>query len=169
MGMMRFKTEEEFTKFRRKTGVRESTSTNFRDAATRAPLRTPAPTESAPAGVSPPVVVAPRQESEIERRFAQQVRTAGLPEPEREYYHITGRDFRLDFAWPTRKIGVEVQGMSHRIKSKFHADIEKRALALLAGWRILEVSGDTVRNEQGIKWVTELLAFYIPGVTPDER
>ncbi len=95
--------------------------------------------------------------SQIHIRMRQQIQQAGLPPPIEEYYHIKGRDFRLDFAWPDRKIGVEVQGMAHRIKGKFHADIEKRALAMLQGWRILEVSGDTVRDERGIGWLKQLL------------
>ena len=95
--------------------------------------------------------------SQIHIRMRQQIQQAGLPAPVEEYYHIKGRDFRLDFAWPDRKIGVEVQGMAHRIKGKFHSDIEKRALAMLDGWRILEVSGDTVRDERGIEWLKQLL------------
>jgi len=46
--------------------------------------------------------------------------------------------------------------MAHRIKAKFNTDIEKRALAMLAGWRILEVNGDAVRNETGIAWLMKL-------------
>jgi len=105
--------------------------------------------------------------SQIHIRMRQQIQQAGLPPPIEEYYHIKGRDFRLDFAWPDRKIGVEVQGMAHRIKGKFHADIEKRALAMLQGWRILEVSGDTVRDERGIGWLKQLLE--IEEMTDDQK
>jgi len=108
-----------------------------------------------PSGQEP--AKAPPGPSQIHIRMRQQIQQAGLPPPIEEYYHIKGRDFRLDFAWPDRKIGVEVQGMAHRIKGKFHADIEKRALAMLQGWRILEVSGDTVRDERGIGWLKQLL------------
>lgn len=98
-----------------------------------------------------------KKESEIERRFAQQIRAAGLPEPEREYYHITGRNFTLDFAWPAIKLGVEVQGMAHRIKSKFHADMEKRILAQMGGWLVMEISGDMVRHDTAIAWLVILM------------
>lgn len=94
--------------------------------------------------------------SKLELRFAQQIESAGLPPPARNWYHIPGRDFTLDFAWPNLKFGVEVQGMAHRIKSKFRADIEKRALAQLAGWRVLEVGGYEIRNEIAIKWLIDL-------------
>jgi very-short-patch-repair endonuclease len=78
-----------------------------------------------------------------------------------EYFHIKGRDFRLDFAWPDRKLGVEVQGMAHRIKGKFHSDIEKRALAMLDGWKVLEVSGQAVRDERGIEWLKQLMKLAV--------
>ena len=98
----------------------------------------------------------------LELRLAQQIAEAGLPEPVREYFHIPGRDFRLDFAWPAAKIGVEIQGMQHRVKGRFHADIEKRALGLLAGWRILEIDGRAVKSGQGIDWLRQLLGAASP-------
>lgn len=151
--MLRFKDEKEFLAFKK-----------ARKAA--APVRRAPPNLAV--GVEPkvkpvshlvelaPVAAAPK-ESDIERRFAQQIRAAGLPEPEREYYHITGRDFRLDFAWPAIKLGVEVQGMAHRIKSKFHADMEKRILAQMNGWLVMEISGDMVRHDTAIGWLVILM------------
>jgi very-short-patch-repair endonuclease len=162
--MLRFKSVEDFENFKKATGVREARPISGKSVA--APVRR-APATILPAAKSssepPPAstqddrlalaAATPRNESEIERRFAQQIRAAGLPEPEREYYHITGRDFRLDFAWPDKKLGVEIQGMAHRIKSKFHADMEKRILAQLAGWTVLEFSGDMVRHDTAMGWL----------------
>lgn len=109
-----------------------------------------------------PAVVAEmaRKESKIERRLDQQITERGLPLPQRNYFFLPDRDFELDFAWPLIKVGVEVQGMAHRIKGKFKRDIEKRALAMLAGWRVLEVDGATVRDGRAIKWLTELMGEY---------
>ncbi len=98
-----------------------------------------------------------KSRSLIEVRMQQQLDTAGITLYMTEYFHIPGRDFRLDFAWPARKIGIEVQGGDHRIKGKFKADIEKRALGLLLGWRILEVDGSSVRDGRAIEWAKELL------------
>jgi very-short-patch-repair endonuclease len=169
-GMFRLKDEAALQELIKKGSVRESTSGMYR---THPAPKALAPVRRAPAGPSPagmsnqaaltsalvlaPVVKAPRKESEIERRFAQQIRAAGLPEPEREYYHITGRDFRLDFAWPAIKLGVEVQGMAHRIKGKFHADMEKRILAQINGWLVMEISGDMVRHDTAIAWLVILM------------
>lgn len=95
--------------------------------------------------------------SKIEELLAQQISTVGLPAPVREYRHIPGRKYRLDFAWPDRLIAVEVQGMVHRIKERFEADIEKRAESLLAGWTVLEVSGASIRDGRAIGWIEKLL------------
>ena len=103
----------------------------------------------------PPVI--PQPESKLERRFAQQLFDAGLKTNQRNYFFLPDRDFELDFAWPTKKVAVEIQGMSHRIKGKFKRDIEKRALAMLAGWRVLELDGDSIRSGRGLEWLKELL------------
>lgn len=95
--------------------------------------------------------------SSLEVRLQQQITDANLPVPRLEHYPILDRDFRLDFAWVDRKLYVEVQGMAHRIKGKFRADIEKRALLTLAGWRGLEVGGAEIRSGKAIEWIKELL------------
>ena len=166
MAMMRFKSEEDFLEFQKKTGVKEARqyrapAPNHGGSQTMAPIGQTEPKAIAvsrgkyPSGQDKPKP--PPGPSQIHIRMRQQIQTAGLPEPVEEYYHIKGRDFRLDFAWPDRKIGLEVQGMAHRIKGKFHADIEKRALAMLDGWRVLEVSGNAVRDERGIGWLKQIL------------
>ena len=94
--------------------------------------------------------------SDIEELFAEQLLLSELPAPTRQYLYLRGSKHTLDFAWPELMIGVEVQGMVHRIKSKFHADIKKRATALLQGWRVLEVGGAEIRNGVAIKWTQEL-------------
>lgn len=98
-----------------------------------------------------------RGPSPLELAFAQQLSILRIAAPEREFRFIEGRNFRLDFAWPGARVAVEVQGMVHRIKGRFRADIEKRALALLAGWRVLEVSGAEIRSGQAIAWLIALL------------
>lgn len=98
-----------------------------------------------------------QKESKLERRFDQQIEEAGLPEPRRNWFFLNGRDFELDRAWPAQKVAVEVQGMAHRIKGKWKRDIEKRALAMLAGWRVLEVDGSSIRDGRAIDWTKKML------------
>jgi hypothetical protein len=104
------------------------------------------------------VASAERKRSQAELRFEQQL-IASRIEFIKEYYHIQGRGLRLDFAiLPLdMRIGVEIQGAVHHIKGKFAADIEKRALGMLAGWRILEVDSAAVKDGRGIEWLRQLL------------
>jgi hypothetical protein len=97
-------------------------------------------------------------ESKIERRFAQQLAdNPDIPPHQRNYFFLADRDLELDFAWAPLKVAVEVQGMAHRIKGKFMRDLEKRALAMLAGWCVLEVGGDQVRSGLALEWLKILL------------
>jgi very-short-patch-repair endonuclease len=98
-----------------------------------------------------------RGPSPLELAFAEQLSILRIPAPVREHRFLAERKFRLDFAWPSQRVAVEVQGMVHRIKGRFKEDIEKRALALLAGWRVLEVSGAEIRSGQAIAWLIDLL------------
>ena len=54
------------------------------------------------------------------------------------------------------QLGVEVQGMVHRVKHRFSADLEKRALGLLQNWLILEVGGEQIREGKAMEWLQEL-------------
>jgi very-short-patch-repair endonuclease len=98
----------------------------------------------------------PRMESKLELRFDQQIFEANLPKPEKNWFFMLGRDFELDRAWPALRVAVEIQGMAHRIKGKFKRDIEKRALAMLAGWTVLEVDGASIRDGRAIDWLKQL-------------
>lgn len=104
------------------------------------------------------LVPQPRTVSKLERRFSQQLaENPDLPPHQRNYFFLPDRDLELDFSWPAARVAVEVQGMAHRIKGKFKRDIEKRALAMLAGWRVLEVGRAEVRSGQAIAWLRVLL------------
>lgn len=97
------------------------------------------------------------KESKLERRFDQKLLEADLPPAQKNWFFMDDRDFELDRAWPQQKVAVEIQGMAHRIKGKWKRDIEKRALAMLAGWRVLEVDGATIKDGRAIAWLKELL------------
>jgi very-short-patch-repair endonuclease len=98
-----------------------------------------------------------KDESEIEATFALQLRAGLFPKWERNYRHLADRKFEIDFAWPVFNFGIEIDGEAHRIKERFHSDIEKHALSLLAGWTILRIGGREVRSGIGIGWATDML------------
>lgn len=106
-----------------------------------------------------PVKVAAQADkvSKIERRFDQQLAESCLPPHQRNYFFLAERDFELDFAWPAMKAAVEVQGGAHRAKGKWQRDIEKRALAMLSGWRVLEVDSSAIRDGRALAWTRQML------------
>lgn len=143
-GMMRFKSEEDFQKMLKGTHLRIAPMITGKPPAERAP--------AAPSKIVPSA----KQESDIEALFSQQLAMTELPAPRRDYEYLRGSGHELDFAWPELMIGVEVQGMAHRIKSKFKTDIKKRARGLLQGWRVLEVGGAEIKDGTAMVWLHEL-------------
>ena len=100
--------------------------------------------------------------SHLEESLALQIKAYGLPEPVREYRHIPGRLFRLDFAWPDYRVGVEVQGQiwskgGHSSGTGIIRDCEKRNLGKLEGWTVLEVVEPQIKAGDAIDWVRRAL------------
>lgn len=93
---------------------------------------------------------------ELEHCFARQLTCLELPPPVREYQFMPNRDFRLDYAWSSKKLAVEVNGMVHRIRERFLRDTEKLAYAQIHGWMVLGLSGDDVRSGRGVSWLVTL-------------
>ena len=84
----------------------------------------------------------PALESKLEARFSRLLLKAGFPRPERQHWVSLGaRRYRLDFAWPDRRVAVECDGFSaHGGRLSFIAD--RRRLADLAshGWTVIPVT-----------------------------
>lgn len=99
----------------------------------------------------------PKFKSKIESDLEQQLALIGEKNFQTQFKPLPPRKWSLDIAWPDKKVAVEVQGMVHRIRDKFRRDIEKRAELMLAGWRVLEVDGASIRDGQAIEWVRRLL------------
>lgn len=77
--------------------------------------------------------------------FVALCRDAGLPEPVAEWQFDRGkppRRFRFDYAWPTHRIAVEIEGGiwtdgRHTRGAGYLRDMEKYNLAVKGGWRLL--------------------------------
>jgi very-short-patch-repair endonuclease len=93
--------------------------------------------------------------------LALQIERAGL-HLERQYHWYPGRKFRADFADPTARLLVELDGAAHRIKGRFHDDIVKSQLALLAGWRLLRISSSQVRQGEAAEIVRQAINATVP-------
>jgi very-short-patch-repair endonuclease len=111
-----------------------------------------------------PTVKAPQPKSRAEETLALHIRAEGLPVPVREFCFHPDRKFRLDFAWPQVRIGVEVQGLGlggrmggHQTAAGMRRDCEKANLATAVGWRVLVFTSAQVRDLSAIKVLQQLL------------
>ena len=100
--------------------------------------------------------------SQLEDLFAFQLRVARLPTPVRELTFAKPRRWRHDFAWPEHMLALEVDGGTwtngrHSRGAGFEKDCEKACAAAVAGWRVLRVTGDMVRDGRGLEWARRAL------------
>lgn len=93
----------------------------------------------------------------LEDRLAQQIHAHGLPAPEREFRFHEVRGWRLDFAWPDLRIGVEVDGGTgpgrrgrHVQPQGFQNDVDKMNAATASGWRIFRYTASDVISGRGV-------------------
>ena len=99
--------------------------------------------------------------SEGEETFDIHCRLQGL-KPEREFVFARPRKWRFDFAWPTRKLAVEVEGGTwiqgrHNRGSSIGKDMEKYNRAARDGWIVLRFTTEMVTKGQAINEVLEVL------------
>ena len=104
-------------------------------------------------------------ESEAEFTLAAQWQADGLPPFEREYQFHPDRKFRLDFAVPQIKFGVEVEGGiwaqgAHSRPSGILRDMEKGNLLTLLGWSLLRYSAAQVRSGAAIREIADYLKLH---------
>lgn len=90
-----------------------------------------------------------------EDMLAAQLDEAGIAF-EREYRFVLDRRFRFDFRIGL-DLAVEIEGGVHGLKRQFRSDLDKHALALLYGWRVLRVSPEQVRSGAALGLVERLL------------
>lgn len=100
-----------------------------------------------------------RQQSALEKLFAEQIMAAGLPQPVREHEAVPGRKFRSDFSYPDLKIALEVDGgiwlkkSRHATGTGITSDCEKMNWMTSLGWRHLRVTAAQIKSGEAIKWL----------------
>ncbi|MEN3051332.1 MAG: DUF559 domain-containing protein [Candidatus Methanosuratincola petrocarbonis] len=72
--------------------------------------------------------------------------------PEYKFALDKGRLFRFDFAWPEKKVAVELEGGTwiggrHVRPEGFERDLEKYNLATALGWRVFRFSSDMLKKD----------------------
>lgn len=101
--------------------------------------------------------------SELEERFAWILLAHRVsPRPLREYRFHQERNWQLDFAWPSHKVAVEVQGAihangRHNRGAALLKEYEKLNEAQLAGWTILLVTRETMDDGSAIEMLRRAL------------
>ena len=105
--------------------------------------------------------------SELELLLAAQIQTARLPKPETEYRFHPTRRWRFDFAFPhlIPPLAIEVHGGTwsrgrHTRGKGFEGDCDKSNAAVLLGWRVLQFTGDQVRDGRAIDVIVEALKLW---------
>lgn len=96
-----------------------------------------------------------------DRVFVTALKQLGLPEPVAEYCHIPKRKFRLDFAYPDIKMGLEIDGgiynrKAHGSITGILRDIEKSNLGLVEGWSVLRIPNDKILDSKYLKMIEKL-------------
>ena len=102
-------------------------------------------------------------ESPIEATLALQMRAQGVKGYECEYRFYPTRSWRFDFAWPERRLAVEVEGGTwsqgrHTRGRGFAADCAKYNAAALLGWRVLRFTGEMVEDWTAVEMVQVALS-----------
>lgn len=100
--------------------------------------------------------------SDLERELHAYITWTKLPEPVREFRFHPTRRWRFDFAWPSERLAVEVEGGlhdygRHQRPESFERDAEKYNEAALLGWRVLRVTASHISSGKAIEWITRAL------------
>ena len=105
--------------------------------------------------------------------FARHCELFRVQRPEREllFAQSIGRRWRFDFAWPSHKLAVEIEGLvvmringelvckgRHASISGFKEDCEKYAWATVLGWRVMRFEQSQVKDKTAINMVTRAMA-----------
>jgi very-short-patch-repair endonuclease len=101
-------------------------------------------------------------DSPLELELLQQIRWAGLPEPEREYRACHPRRYRWDMAYPKINLLIEVQGgiwrkSAHSTGVGISRDYEKNNIAVANGWRVLYFSAGMVHSGKALELIEKEL------------
>ncbi|MGA2009749.1 MAG: DUF559 domain-containing protein [Solirubrobacteraceae bacterium] len=86
-------------------------------------------------------------QSELERRFIELIRAAGLPEPET---NVLIEGFLVDCVWRAEKLVVELDSWTyHRTRRSFESDRRRDAALQGSRFRILRITDERIRDESG--------------------
>ncbi len=87
--------------------------------------------------------------SPLEIIFEALLKDEKIPKPAIEYRFLPDRKWRFDFAYPEKKIAVEIEGGvysggRHTRGSGFTEDTRKYNRAVMEGWKVLRYTAETM-------------------------
>lgn len=92
------------------------------------------------------------------------------PDPEQEWRFCRSRLWRFDFAWPDKKIAVEIDGNAWHVRGggrhSSPSDLEKMSAAAALGWRVFRLSPSMLEKEPE-RWIRLIEKAWL-GVVTDE-
>lgn len=101
----------------------------------------------------------PKGPSDLEELYLSILReyAPDLPKPLQQQYIVPDRGFKADFYWPTERLIIEIDGLVHRVKSRFASDAEKHNLYVLSGFTYLRFTGQMLRHDitRVIEWTRQ--------------
>jgi very-short-patch-repair endonuclease len=108
-------------------------------------------------------------ESMLEAKLWLLLCRSGLPLPERQYWvSLPGGRYRLDFAWPEHRVGLECDGWEHHgRRSAFAPDRARLAEFAAVHWLILPVTWHAVTREPARveRWLRDSLSRSVRSTT----
>lgn len=86
--------------------------------------------------------------SPLESRCARKLDRSGLPAARRQYeVRIEGRRRFLDFAWPTQRVALEVDGFRwHSSRAAWESDRARHGELRRAGWTVITATHDDIER-----------------------
>jgi hypothetical protein len=105
-----------------------------------------------------------------EKTFIAYAKACGLPEPQREVRFHSTRKWRFDFAWPSMRLALEVEGGiwtggAHGRGTGISRDIEKYNYATAMGWAIIRTTPSKLSTGETIAFLKATMATQIAKVT----
>lgn len=92
--------------------------------------------------------------------FERAMSLVGITDPVTEFRFDPHRRWRFDYAWPERKLALEIEGGTwsrgrHVRPGGYEKDCEKYNAATLQGWRVLRVTTGMVKDGRALRLLEE--------------
>lgn len=99
----------------------------------------------------------------VEDLLADALAKAYKQKPETEY-HFCDRGWRLDIAYPSQKLAIEIDGRFHLSHKRHRQDCEKRNCAKELGWQVLAYPASAVTTKKRLPRIVEQIGRVLMGV-----